>query len=312
MKQFFKIAVVALAGMVLFASCGPKSDLKGFKKTKSGLHYRFDEKNKDKDAQQVAEGDVLVCEVAVMVGSESDTTFNNFGNPERMFMVREGQFSGDLPEGLLMMHEGDVATFAVELDSVAKFYSREQMPPQYVPDQGMKMFYHIHLCDIVTKDEMAQEQANFMAEMEKRQGAEAEVIAKYVADNNITTAPKENGLYVIVKKKGNGPKVATGKQVKIDYTGRLAENGKVFDTSIEGVAQEAGIYMAQRPYEPLSYTVGQMGLIPGWEEGVMGQPQGTELQLIIPSELAYGPKGAGQMIEPYSPLVFDLNIIEVK
>ena len=55
-----------------------------------------------------------------------------------------------------------------------------------------------------------------------------------------------------------------------------------------------------------------MGLIHGWEEGVMGQPEGSQLQLIIPSALGYGSQGAGQMIPPYSTLVFDLDIVSVK
>ena len=55
-----------------------------------------------------------------------------------------------------------------------------------------------------------------------------------------------------------------------------------------------------------------MGLIRGWEEGVMGQPAGTLLQLVIPSEMAYGSQGAGQMRPPFSPLVFDLEIVSVK
>ena len=61
----------------------------------------------------------------------------------------------------------------------------------------------------------------------------------------------------------------------------------------------------------LTYVVGQMSLIPGWDEGVMGQSEGTKLQLIIPSAMAYGSQGA-PTIPPYSPLVFDLEILSVK
>lgn len=311
MKKYFKFAVMAMAGMVLMTACGPKSDLEGFKKTKSGLHYRYDVQNKD--GQQVQPKDVLVCEVAIMVGSETDTVFNSFGNPDRMFKVMdEGQFEGDLMEGLKMMRIGDKMTFAIEMDSLARFYNPNQMPPQYQPNQGMKMYYTVALSDVISEDEMAKEQARYMENMQQRQDIEADVIAKYITDNNITTAPSGSGVYVIVKKKGNGPKVAAGKHVKIDYTGRLVENGNVFDTSVESVAVEAGIADTRRTYEPLEYTVGEMSLIPGWEEGVMGQPQGTELTLVIPSSQAYGPQGAGKMIEPYSPLTFDITIVEVK
>ena len=53
-------------------------------------------------------------------------------------------------------------------------------------------------------------------------------------------------------------------------------------------------------------------MIKGWEEGVMGQPAGSEITLIIPSELAYGARGAGMDIMPYSPLTFDLTIVSVE
>lgn len=118
-----------------------------------------------------------------------------------------------------------------------------------------------------------------------------------IANNNITAKPTAEGLYVIVNKKGTGAKVAMGREVSMHYTGRLLD-GTTFDSSVGK--------------EPLTYTVGRMGLIRGWEEGVMGQPEGTQLQIIMPSALGYGSKGAGQMIPPYSPLVFDIEIVSVK
>ena len=157
-----------------------------------------------------------------------------------------------------------------------------------------------------------QEQSNFIAEMQERQQNEPETIAKYVEENNIKVKPNDDGLYIIVKKKGNGAKVATGKKVAINYTGRLLD-GKMFDTSVEGDARQGGIYTPERePYKPLEYTVGQMGLIRGWEEGIMGQPEGSILQIVMPSNMAYGSQGAGNTIPPFSPLVFDIEIVSVK
>lgn len=306
MKKALRIAALAAVTVLLATACN-KSDLPGFKKTDSGLHYKFVSENKS--AQQVKQGDVLVCEVVMKI--DTMKMFENTGHPDRMFRVTDPMFKGDLPEGLLMMHEGDEAVFAIELDSLAKFYAPNQMPPTYVNGKGMKLYYEIKLHDIISEEEMAQEQANFMAEMEKRQAEEPAAIAQYISDNNITVKPNEEGLYVIVKKRGNGPKVATGKAVKINYTGRTLD-GKMFDTSVESDAREGNIYNAQRPYEPLSYTVGQMALIKGWSDGIMGQPQGTELTLVIPSALGYGAQGAGDMIPPYSPLAFDITIVEVK
>lgn len=291
MKRQLRMATAMVAGTMLLTACG-SGDMKGYKQTADGLYYRFEVQNKD--AQQVQEGDVLVGEMTLRI----DTTvlLSNVGRTERL-MPAIPSYDGVLHEGLLMMHVGDKVTFAIEADSMAKFMQPNQMPPMYEQGKGMKFYYEINLQDIVTKEEFAEEQANFQTQMEQVRQQEPELIANYVKENNIKTQPNADGLYVIVKKAGKGTKVAVGRQVAMHYTGRLLD-GTVFDSSVGK--------------DPLSYVVGQMGLIRGWEEGVMGQPEGTQLQLIIPSAMGYGSQGAGQMIPPYSPLVFDIEIVSVK
>ena len=85
----------------------------------------------------------------------------------------------------------------------------------------------------------------------------------------------------------------------------------MFDTSVESVDKESGLYNPQRPYSPLTYTVGQMSLIQGWEEGIINQPGGTKLTVIMPSSMGYGPQAVGD-IPANSPLVFDIDIVSVK
>ena len=285
------MATAMVAGTMLLTACG-SGDMKGYKQTADGLYYRFEVQNKD--AQQVQEGDVLVGEMTLRL----DTTvlLSNVGRTERL-MPAIPSYDGVLHEGLLMMHVGDKVTFAIEADSMAKFMQPNQMPPMYEQGKGMKFYYEINLQDIVTKEEFAEEQANYQTQMEEVRQQEPELIANYVKENNIKAQPTADGLYIIVKKAGKGTKVAVGRQVAMHYTGRLLD-GTVFDSSIGK--------------EPLSYVVGQMGLIRGWEEGVMGQPEGSQLQLIIPSAMGYGSQGAGQQIPPYSPLVFDIEIVSVK
>ena len=86
---------------------------------------------------------------------------------------------------------------------------------------------------------------------------------------------------------GENGAVKSGDTVQVDYTGKL-ENGTVFDTSIEEVAKEAGIYNAQREYTPLNVTVGSGQVIEGFDEGLIGMKEGEEKNLTIPPEKAYG------------------------
>ena len=300
MKKQLLLATTIVAAAAMFASCG--GDMKGYKKTADGLYYKFEQRNKS--AQQVQEGDVLVGEMTISL--DDIQLRSNVGAPQRL-MPAVKEYDGVLHEGLLMMHLGEKATFAIEADSMAKYLDMNQMPAQYVPGKGMKFYYEIDLQDIVTRDEYAEEQVNFEKEMEGFRLSEPQRIADYVAQQGITQQPNVDGLYIIVKKKGNGPSVKVGRQVSLNYTGRLLD-GTIFDSSDPQAWEQA--------HEPLNYIVGQTSLIPGWEQGVMDQNEGTSLRLIIPSALAYGPMGVPQngdyLIPPYSPLVFDIDILSVK
>lgn len=288
-KQIKSVMLMTIAALAVSA-CGPKSDIEGFTKLESGLHYKFIEEHKD--AQKVETGDVLVGEIILSLNG--DTLFANIGNPGRILQVTEGQFQGDLPEGLLMMHKGDKAVFAVDCDQMAAFFG-DKMPPMFKAGHGDKMYYEVNLMDIVTAAEFQAEQEAFYANMQEAQEAEADKIATYVKENNIKVQPNENGVYIIVNKKGNGPKVAAGKQVSVHYTGTLLD-GTQFDSS--------------RGRAPLAFVAGTNSMIPGFEQGLMGQTQGSQLTLIIPSKMAYGERDNGT-IPPFSTLRFEIEIMSV-
>ena len=304
MKKSIKMAALFVAAATMMVACN--GDKEGFKKTDNGLYYRFDKQNKD--GQQVQEGDVLVGELTIRF--DTTTIFTNKGEARRIAQATPN-YEIKIGEGLLMMHVGDVATFAMDADTAAKYVDPNLMPANYKEGTGQKLYYEISLQDIVSREEMEQERLNFNNSMDERMKSEPDDIAAYIKDNNITAKPTADGLYVIVKKRGNGPKVATGKEISVNYTGRLLD-GTIFDSSVESDARQGNVYNPQRPYEPMTYVVGRDKLIEGWEQGVMGQPEGTVLQLVIPSALAYGPRQMSAIILPYSPLVFDIEIVSVK
>lgn len=300
MKKQMRIATALVAGTMLLAACG-SSDMKGYKQTDDGLYYRFEQMNKD--SLQVQAGDMLVGEMTLRL--DDNVLRTNEGRPERIMLV-DPTFDGPLHSGLMMMHVGDRAIFAIPADTVAQYMQANQMPPLYEAGKNMKFYWEINLQDIVTAAEVAEEEANYRTEMEQARLAEPEIIANYIKENDIKVQPNAKGLYVIVKKKGKGPAVAVGRQVTISYTGRLVD-GTVFDSSNEEDCKANNMTW----HEPLTYVVGQQPLIQGWEDGVMGQTEGTQLQLIIPSSLGYGPR-PNASIPPYSTLVFDIDIQSVK
>jgi FKBP-type peptidyl-prolyl cis-trans isomerase len=143
------------------------------------------------------------------------------------------------------------------------------------------------------------DEANAKKAAEVAMAKEPSLIQKYVADNKITAKPSASGLYYIEKVKGKGPKAVAGKKVKVHYTGKLF-NGKVFDSSL-----------TRKPSTPYEFTIGKAEAIPGWDEGISLMSAGGKATLIIPSKLGYGESGAGNDIPPFSPLVFDVELISI-
>ena len=66
-----------------------------------------------------------------------------------------------------------------------------------------------------------------------------------------------------------------------------------------------------RRKEPLQFTVGVGQVIAGWDEGILLLHEGDKARLVIPSELAYGSRGAGGVIPPNAPLIFDVELVSV-
>lgn len=120
---------------------------------------------------------------------------------------------------------------------------------------------------------------------------------KFLADNKtksgvITT---ESGLQYQVITEGTGAKPTAEDHVKVHYTGALLDGTK-FDSSIDRG-------------EPAEFPVSQV--IKGWTEGLQLMPVGSKYIFWIPSDLAYGDRGAGQMIKPNSTLKFEVELLEI-
>ena len=109
----------------------------------------------------------------------------------------------------------------------------------------------------------------------------------------VTTLP--SGLQYEVLTEGNGPKPGPGSSVTTHYHGTLI-NGTVFDSSY------------QRG-QPATFGVNQV--IAGWTEALQLMPEGSKWRLYIPSDLAYGKRGAGRDIGPDTALIFDVELLKV-
>lgn len=113
--------------------------------------------------------------------------------------------------------------------------------------------------------------------------------------NNVVTTP--SGLKYIEIKEGDGATPQRGQTVVVHYTGTL-EDGTKFDSSRDRNS-------------PFSFKLGVGQVIKGWDEGLSTMKVGGRRELIIPSELGYGARGAGGVIPPNATLIFDVELLRI-
>ena len=157
----------------------------------------------------------------------------------------------------------------------------------------------------MTYDEAKEEIRKFFTAMEEKQKEAAAQMAKvneeagaaFLGENGKRPEVKTtaSGLQYEVIEEGTGAMPKAGDQVTVHYTGKRID-GTVFDSSVERG-------------EPATFGVTQV--IPGWVEALQMMKEGAKWRLFIPSQLAYGPNGAGNVIGPNATLIFDVELIKV-
>jgi len=164
--------------------------------------------------------------------------------------------------------------------------------------------------DPLMEDEIAR--SFIMAFINKRETAKAEqkaildkeVYKEYIAQNEAFLAQNKakegvtttaSGLQYEVVKMGTGPKPTAESTVKVHYVGTLID-GTEFDSSI-------------KRNEPAQFPVS--GVIAGWTEALQLMPVGSKFKLVLPESVAYGANGAGEVIKPFSTLVFEVELLEI-
>jgi len=98
---------------------------------------------------------------------------------------------------------------------------------------------------------------------------------------------------------GDGPEATAGSQVSVHYVGVAHSTGEEFDASYNRGA-------------PLDFPLGAGRVIAGWDQGVAGMKVGGRRKLVIPPHLAYGDRGAGNVIAPGETLIFVVDLVGVR
>ncbi|NDV93676.1 FKBP-type peptidyl-prolyl cis-trans isomerase [Dysgonomonas sp. 521] len=202
-----------------------------------------------------------------------------------------GQISKQMMPGLIQQIYGNNSKEKLNTDAFLAAMATAMKKGKFEVNDPSTVF-NTKMQDIQAKaqarqeEELKKENAGIIAEGEK-------FLAENKAKEGVVTLP--DGLQYKVIKAGNGPKPAATDVVKVHYHGTLLD-GTVFDSSVERK-------------EPATFNVNRV--IKGWTEALQLMPAGSKWMLYIPYDLAYGSRGSGEKIKPFSTLIFEVELIEV-
>ncbi len=306
MKKIFFCLVFPLA-IVAQAVAQP-----AMTKTARGAQYAI---LKPGNGEKIKIGDVITFQMTQKTDKDSvlGSTYQ-MGQPA-MAQVQPSKNVGDLMDVFSILSVNDSVLIKVPTDSI--FAGHDDRRPPFFPKGSFINF----LVKIQKTQSLESAMAERNAKMEKERAekaamatqlkaAEAATMAKYIADKKLNPQTTPSGLKYVITQASAGKKPKAGDTLLVNYAGRTPD-GKLFDSSIAEVAQAAGLQQPGRNYEPFKFVVGNGEVIPGWDEGFLLLNEGSKATLIIPSALGYGERGAGEDIKPYSPLLFDVELIKV-
>ncbi|MFN3918498.1 MAG: FKBP-type peptidyl-prolyl cis-trans isomerase [Flavobacteriales bacterium] len=198
-----------------------------------------------------------------------------------------------------MMNERDTASYCLGVNIA------ENLKSQGLDEVNVDLIAQA-MSDVLGNNDLAIDQnkaaqifQNYVvsAQEKKHSGVKEEgenFLAQNAKKTNVKTTA--SGLQYEVISMGEGPKPTINDKVRTHYHGTLI-NGTVFDSSV------------QRG-QPISFPLN--GVIKGWQEGLQLMPVGSKFRFFIPYDLAYGTRGAGNNIPPYSALIFEVELLGIE
>ncbi len=201
--------------------------------------------------------------------------------------------------------ERDKVSYSIGLDVGKDFKQKGFDIDTWIFYKGLKDGFN-DKTPLMSEDDIKKIMSTYMEKMQKQMktqqyatgGKNIQEGKKFLAKNKTKSGVKTtaSGLQYKVITQGKGKKPKPTDTVTVHYEGRLI-NGTVFDSSYERKS-------------PASFPLNRV--IKGWTEGLLLMQPGSKYEFYIPSDLAYGPRGAGENIGPNATLIFVVELLEIK
>ena len=233
-----------------------------------------------------------------MCSPDGDTIMNSFGVESVDMQYGEEFISKGFNEAIGMVPEGGTMRFVIPSALAFDSTGYEQFIQPYTPLVVLMKMNSVMDKAAYEKHQAALE-AEKEAEKERLLALESTAIADYIKANNITETPTESGLYIIRQEEGKGNVAQWGDEVSVHY----------ILSTLKGDEVESSYDYD----EPISFKIGNNEMIPAIEEALMTMAPGAKVTLVSPSALAFGEIVIDEELLPaYSPLVIELELVEVK
>ncbi len=259
--------------------------------TSSGLYFIPLKKGK---GRKPVKGDI--CGVYLKVQTIDGTVL--WDKSDEMIDIEFGKpfDTKGLMEGLSMIREGGKARLIVPSDIGV---GSEGRPPAVKP--YTTVIYDVTLAKFKTLKELNEERKEKALkkaiEHRKNETIEYAKIKNYLKNHHYNSLPDSNGIYHIVLKKGDGPYPTDTSHMQLFY--KMSDiNGNIIQSNYNNNT-------------PFTFQMGTHSIIRGWEMGLKKMRQGEKALIIVPSIFAYGTRGRGNQIKPYSPLLFEVKLVKV-
>lgn len=305
--MILKTVNILICLAALISSCSESKKSEGnpvYEKGDGGMLYRIVE---DKNTPKVAE--VAFVSVSYTEATENGMLISQTGvidpRPSMLF-ARMPEFKGDFQDALQFLSEGDSAVIKISTDSLKK-----KMGLKLNKDTSKFMVFHVRINKVINKNGSTDTIYPKLIEQYKEEQAfvhkatEKEKITKYLnrtKQNYITTA---SGLLIPSKLKPVSDR--SDKKHKVNYAFYTLD-GKLMDTNKEELALSSGVYHPGDQYEPLEIST-QEAPIAAFKEALTIIPAGENVNLIIPSSLAFGHYGNTKNIPAFMPLLCEFEIL---
>ncbi|KQB99724.1 FKBP-type peptidyl-prolyl cis-trans isomerase [Pedobacter sp. Hv1] len=306
--------VILLAATLGLTAC------KNEKKGPGGLLYTI---HKSEGKEKIKEGDYIKVDY-IQTNDKDSIIYSTYdASMSKIFPVGKKSYAGDMNDVLLLFGEGDSVTFKLNIDTMV---NRTKQPRPENDKNDKYLNFTVKIAKVFPKKANEADssfrkrvneyfEADYKTYVEKRKKGEDAAIKKYIADNKLKVTTTKSGLNYVITAPGSGPRPNMGDTVMVDYTGKFTTkksdgNDNVFDTSVESIAKKTMPANPMAVYGPRPIPLTE-NVAKGFSEAVLMLAKGGKITVILPSKLGYGPQGGGP-IGPYSPLVFDVELKDIK